>query len=147
MAVCTFDQLLYALRVSVEAANEALRRRRAMHVDAGDTDAQALHVEIPRDAGPDAPLEPVVIPLRAFRDPRVPQVTELSVAFDCRLRYERGPLGVDELVIDMRPVRRVWFRRARVHHMSISFLARDAWQPRIVLDDRVVNVPVVPGVA
>ena len=146
MAVCTFDQLLYALRVSVEAANEALRRRRAMHVDAGDTDAQALHVEIPRHAGPDAPLEPVVIPLRAFRDPRVPQVTELSVAFDCRLRYERGPLGVDELVIDMRPVRRVWFRRRRMHHMSISFRAADAWQPRIVLDDRVVNVPVVSGV-
>jgi hypothetical protein len=147
MAVCTFDQLLYALRVSVEAANEALRRRRAMHVDAGDTDARALHVEIPRDAGPDAPLEPVVIPLRAFRDPRVPQVTELSVAFDCRLRYERGPLGVDELVIDMRPVRRVWFRRRRMHHMSISFRAADSWQPRIVLDDRVVNVPVISGVA
>jgi len=147
MAVCTFDQLLYALRVSVEAANEALRRRRAMHVDAGDTDAQALHVEIPRDAGPDALLEPVVIPLRAFRDPRVPQVTELSVAFDCRLRYERGPLGVDELVIDMRPVRHVWFRRRRMHHMSISFRAADAWQPRIVLDDRVVSVPVVSGVA
>jgi hypothetical protein len=146
MAVCTFDQLLYALRVSVEAANEALRRRRAMHVDAGDTDAEALHVEIPRDAGPDAPLEPVVIPLRAFRDPRVPQVTELSVAFDCRLRYERGPGGVDELVIDMRPVRRVWFRKARVHHMSICFLARDKWQPRIVLDGRAVSVPVVEEV-
>ena len=49
MAVCTFDQLLYALRVSVEAANEALRRRRAMHIEAGDTYDQALHVEIPRD--------------------------------------------------------------------------------------------------
>jgi hypothetical protein len=37
MAVCTFDQLLYALRVSVEAANESLRKRRAMQVAAGDT--------------------------------------------------------------------------------------------------------------
>ena len=146
MAVCTFDQLLYALRVSVEAANESLRRRRAACVAAGDTGVQDLHVEIPRDAGPDAPLEAVVIPLREFRDPRVPQVTELSVSFDCRLRYERGPFGVDELVIDMRPPRRVWFRRARMHHMSISFLARDAWQPRIVLDDRVVSVPDVAGV-
>jgi hypothetical protein len=146
MAVCTFDQLLYTLRVSVEAANEALRGRRAASVDAGDTDAQALHVQVPRDPGPSAPLEPVVIPLRAFRDPRVPQVTELSVAFDCRLRYERGPGGVDELVIDMRPVRRVWFRRRpRMHHMSISFHARDQWVPRIVLDDRVVSVPVAAG--
>jgi hypothetical protein len=34
----------------------------------------------------------------------------------------------------------------RMHHMSISFLARDAWQPRIVLDDRVVSVPVAAGV-
>jgi hypothetical protein len=146
MAVCTFDQLLYALRVSVEAANESLRKRRAMLVAAGDTEAQALHVEIPRDASPDAPLEAVVIPLREFRDPRVPQVAELSVSFDCRLRYERGPFGVDELVIDMRPVQRRWFRRVRMHHMSISFLARDAWQPRIVLDDRVVSVPVAAGV-
>ena len=146
MAVCTFDQLLYALRVSVEAANESLRRRRAACVAAGETGVQDLHVEIPRDAGPDAPLEAVAIPLREFRDPRVPQVTELSVSFDCRLRYERGPFGVDELVIDMRPARRVWFRRGRMHHMSISFLARDAWQPRIVLDDRVVSVPGVAGV-
>jgi hypothetical protein len=69
------------------------------------------------------------------------------VAFDCRLRYERGPTGVDELVIDMRPARRVWFRRVRMHHMSISFRAADSWQPRIVLDDRVVNVPVISGVA
>jgi len=146
MAVCTFDQLLYALRVSVEAANEALRRRRALHVEAGDTDDQALHVEIPRDPGPDAPLEPVVIPLRAFRDPRVPQVTELTVAFDCQLRYERGPFGVDELVIDMRPPKRSWFRKKRVHHMSISFRSTDAWQPRIVLDGRVVHVPAEAGV-
>jgi hypothetical protein len=146
MAVCTFDQLLYALRVSVEAANESLRRRRAMQVAAGDSDGEALHVEIPRDASPDAPLEPVVIPLREFRDPRVPQVAELSVSFDCRLRYERRPSGVEELVIDMGPARRRWFRRVRTHHMCISFLARDAWQPRIVLDDRVVSAPVAAGV-
>lgn len=145
MAVCTFDQLLYALRISAEAANESLRQRRAMQTAEGDSDSQALHVQIPRDPAPDAPLEPVVIPLRAFRDPRIPQVTELSVSFDCRLRYERGPGGVDELVIDMRPVRRVWFRRLRMHHMSISFRARDQWVPRIVLDDRVVSVPFAAG--
>lgn len=145
MAVCTFDQLLYALRVSAEAANESLRQRRAMHLADGDSDSQALQVQVPRDPSLNAPLEPVVIPLRAFRDPRVPQVTELSVAFDCRLRYERGPDGVEELMIDMRPARRVWFWRVRMHHMSISFRARDQWVPRIVLDDRVVSVRFAAG--
>ena len=142
MANCTFDQLLYALRVSVEAANEALQRRRAMQVEAGDTDAQALHVDLPRDARCDAPLVPVVIPLRAFRDPRTPQVTELSVAFDCRLRYQRDGNDADELVIDMRPVRLRWFRRPKMHRMSICFRAVDAWQPSVVLDGRVVGFPI-----
>jgi hypothetical protein len=141
MASCTFDQLLYALRVSVEAANEGLQRRRAMHYEAGDTDALALHVELPRDASADAPLVPMVIPLRAFRDPRIPQVTELSVAFDCRLRYERGSDAADELVIDMRPARLRWFRRPRMHRICICFRAVDAWQPSVVLDGRVVGFP------
>lgn len=141
MANCTFDQLLYALRVSVEAANEALQQRRAKHYQAGDTDAQALHVDLPFNASPDAPLVPVVIPLRAFRDPRVPQVTELSVAFDCRLRYERSGNDADELVIDMRPPRWFWFRRAKMHRLCISFRAVDAWRPKVVLDGRVVGFP------
>lgn len=141
MATCTFDQLLYALRVSVEAANEGLQRRRAMHRQADDSDAQALHVDLPRDASPDAPLVPVVIPLRAFRDPRMPLVTELSVAFDCRLRYERGGNGADELLIDMRPPRLRWFRRPKMHRICICFRAVDAWQPSVVLDGRTVSLP------
>ena len=63
MATCTFDQLLFALRVSVEAANEALRRRRLAHYTAGDASGDALHVDVPRDARLDAPLESVVLPL------------------------------------------------------------------------------------
>lgn len=141
MATCTFDQLLYALRVSVEAANEGLQRRRAMHRQGDDSDARALHVDIPRDASPDAPLVPVVIPLRAFRDPRVPLVTELSMAFDCRLRYERGGHDADELVIDMRPARWRWFRRPKMHRMCICFRAVDAWQPSVAVDGRMVNLP------
>jgi hypothetical protein len=141
MATCTFDQLLYALRVSVEAANEGLQRRRAMHRQLDDGEAQALHVDIPRDASGDAPLVPVVIPLRAFRDPRVPLVTELSVTFDCRLRYERGGNGVDELLIDMRPPGLRWFLRPKMHRICICFRAVDAWQPSVALDGRVVSLP------
>jgi hypothetical protein len=145
MATCTFDQLLYALRVSVEAANEAMLRRRAMQYEAGDTSAQALHVDVPRNASPDAPLEAVVIPLRLFRDPRVPLVTELSVEFDCRLRYERAGDGAGGLVIDLRPPRLTWFRRRPLHRMCISFRSVDAWQPRIAIDGRAVTLPAARG--
>jgi hypothetical protein len=137
MATCTFDQLLYALRVSVEAANEGLRRRRTLQYQKGDADGHALHVDVPCDAGPEAQLESVVIPLSWFRDPRVPLVTEFAVAFDCRLRYERRRGGSDELVIDMRPPRARWFRRRRLHRLCISLRATNAWQPRVTLDGRV----------
>ena len=54
MATCTFDQLLYALRVSVEAANEGLQRRRAMHRQADDSDALRCsdHVVVTHTAVP-----------------------------------------------------------------------------------------------
>lgn len=139
---CTFDQLLFALRVSVEAANETLRRRRLAHYASGiDAGGDALHVDIPRDARPDAPLESVVIPLRWFRDPRMPQVTELSVEFDCRLRYERGGDGVTGLVVDMHPPRRAWWRRWPVHRIRIAYRAADAWEPSIAIDGRRVAIP------
>lgn len=142
MATCTFNQLLYALRVSVEAANESLHRRRLMQYAAGDAGGQALHVEVPRDSAFDAPLESVVIPLNWFRDPRVPLVTEFSVAFDCRLRYERGSsAATGGLVIDMRPPRPSWFRRRPLHRMRIAFRASEAWQPNVSLDGRVVSLP------
>lgn len=55
MATCTLDQWLYALRIAVEAANESLRRRRAMQYAVGDASGQALHVDVPRDASADSP--------------------------------------------------------------------------------------------
>jgi hypothetical protein len=141
MATCTFDQLLFALRVSVEAANEALRRRRLAHYAAGDAGGDALHVDVPRDAGADAPLESVVLPLRWFRDPRMPQITELSVEFDCRLRYERGSDGATALVVDLHPAPPRRWRRRPLHRLRIGYRAADAWQPSVSLDGRPVAVP------
>jgi hypothetical protein len=143
MATCTFNQLLYALRVSVEAANEALRRRRLMQYAVSNAGGEALHVDVPRDSAFDAPLESVVIPLNWFRDPHVPLVTELSVEFDCRLRYERGSAGIGGLVIDLLPARRTWFRKRVAHRMRVAFRASDAWQPDISIDGRIVALPMV----
>lgn len=141
MATCTFNQLLYALRVSVEAANEALHRRRLMQYEAATAGGQALHVDVPRDSASDAPLESVVIPLNWFRDPSVPLVTELSLEFGCRLRYERGSAGTGGLVIELRPAAPTWFRRSPVHRMRIVFRAANAWEPSVAIDGRVVNLP------
>jgi hypothetical protein len=140
MATCTFDQLLYTLRVSVEATNEALRRRRAMHYEQGEAGGLALRVDVPRAARDDAPLDPVVIPLNWFRDPRIPQVTELSVAFDCRLRYERVQGGTEALVVDLHPPRRTWFRRRPLHRMVISFRAAESWRAHVSLDGRAAGL-------
>lgn len=141
MATCTLDQWLYALRIAVEAANESLRRRRAMQYAAGDASGQALHVDVPRDTSADSPLDSVVIPLRWFRDPHVPQVTELSVEFSCRLRYERGRGESGGLIIDLHPPRPTWFRRRSLHRMRIAFRAADAWEPSVSIDERVALIP------
>lgn len=141
MATCTFDQLLFALRVSVEAANDALRHRRLAHYAADHAGSEALHVEVPRGPSDDAPLDAVVLPLRWFRDPRVPQVTELSVEFDCRLRYERGSDGAAALVIDLHPAPPRRWRPRPLHRLRIGYRAADAWQPSVSLDGRPVDVP------
>lgn len=141
MATCTLDQWLYALRIAVEAANESLRRRRAMQYAVVDASGQSLHVDVPRDASVDSPLDSVVIPLRWFRDPHVPQVTELSVEFSCRLRYERGRGGSGGLIIDLHPPRPTWFRRRSLHRMRIAFRAADAWEPSVSIDESVALIP------
>ncbi|MDR6640864.1 hypothetical protein J2X57_000058 [Luteibacter sp. 1214] len=140
MAECSFDQLLFALRVSVEAANDGLRRRRGLHYEHDRAGNEALHVDIPRGPRDDATLDPVVIPMSWFRDPRLPQVTELSVAFDCRLRYERVRGAADALIIDMNPPPPRWFRRRPLHRMVIRFRAADAWRADVSLDGRPVVV-------
>jgi hypothetical protein len=141
MATCTFEQLLFALRIGVETANDALRLRRARQLHAANAGGEALHVEIPRGAADDAPLDPVVIPLRWFRDWRVPQVTEFSVDFACRLQYERARGGAPELVIDLHPPGNRWWRQPRTHHLRIAFRAADDWQPNVSLDGRAVGLP------
>jgi len=141
MATCTFDQLLYALRMAVEAANDALRLRRAQQYATGDAGGHALHVHVPTDATDAAELESVVIPLRWFRDHRVPQVTEFIMEFDCRFRYRRVRGAASELVVDLSRPRKTWWRRPRLHRMRIAYRAADAWQPNVAIDGRRVDFP------
>jgi hypothetical protein len=140
-STCTFDQWLFALRIGVETANDALRLRRARQLHLANAGGENLHVEIPRGPADDAPLDPVVIPLRWFRDWRVPQVTEFSVEFECQLHYVKSRGAPAELVIDMRPPGKRWWRRQRSHHMRIAFRAADAWKPSISLDGRQAHAP------
>lgn len=142
MASCTFDQLLFALRIGVETANDALRLRRAQQLHAANAGGEALHLQIPRGPAEDAALDPVVIPLRWFRDWRMPQVTEFAVEFECHLRYRKVRGAPPELVVDMHRPGRRWWRKPRTHHMRIAFRATDGWQPRVSLDGRVAVFPV-----
>jgi hypothetical protein len=142
MATCSFEQLLFALRIGVETANDALRRRRTRQLHAAHAGGEALHVQIPRGPAEDAALDPVVIPLRWFRDWRMPQVTEFAVEFECRLQYRKVRGAPPELVVDLhRPGRRRWWRQPRTHRMRIAFRAADGWQPKVSLDGRVASFP------
>jgi hypothetical protein len=146
MSTCSFDQLLYALRTAVEAANDALRLQRDQQFSAGDASGQGLHVYVPADAHANAALESVVIPLRWFRDHRVPQVTEFSMEFECRLHYRHTRGARAELIVDLSRPRVPWWRRAPVHRMRIALHAADAWQPSVAINGRVVPFPTAAGV-
>lgn len=141
MAECTFDQLLYALRVAVESANDGIRRRRVQQCARQDAADAGLHVEIPHGLDDEATLSPVVIPMRWFRDRRTPQITEFVIEFDCALRYRRLG-GGSQLVADMSPRRAGWWCRPRLHRLRIALRAAEAWQPSVSLDGRIVPFPI-----
>lgn len=142
MAICALDTLLESLREVVVAADASIRRRRDERRSHDDSDAYALHANIPASPDPDARLEPVVIPLRLFRDRREPHVALLSIEFDGRFRLRRiRGAKRPQLVIDLGQPRFRWFSRRPVHRIRISYRSVDAWQPCIEIDDRVVVLP------
>lgn len=142
MAICAMDTLLESLREVVVAADEAIRRRRDERRRDDDSEAYALHASIPASPSPDAPLEPVVIPLRLFRDRREPRIALLSIEFDGRFRFRRvSGAQRPQLVIDLGRPRFHWLSRGRMHRIRISYRSVDAWKPCIEIDDRVVALP------
>lgn len=142
MASCGFDTLLYGLREAVCAAAESLEaRRQALR---HDDETHALHAWVPVSPEADAALEPVVIPLRMFRDKRRPHIAVMSIEFEGRflLRQERGS-SKPRLVIEIGKRRFRWLSRAGMHHVRIAYRSADAWQPCVEVDGRVVDLPPV----
>jgi hypothetical protein len=140
MASCEFDTLLYGLRDAVCAADESLHaRRQALR---RDDDTHALHAWVPVSPEPDAALEPVIIPLRLFRDNRQPHIAVMSIEFEGRffLRRERNA-SKPRLVIEMGKPRFRWFSRAVVHHVRISYRSIDAWRPFVEIDGKSIDLP------
>ncbi|MDQ0010991.1 hypothetical protein J2T07_003197 [Luteibacter jiangsuensis] len=140
MASCGFDTLLYGLREAVCAADESLgARRQALR---RDDEKHALHAWVPVSPAADAELEPVVIPLRMFRDNRRPHISVMSIEFEGRflLRRERG-VSKPRLVIEIGKPRFRWFSRGGMHHVRISYRSADAWQPCVEVDGKVVDLP------
>ncbi|WP_448096185.1 hypothetical protein [Luteibacter yeojuensis] len=140
MASCGFDTLLYGLRDAVCAADESLdARRQALR---RDDDTHALHAWVPVSPDADAALEPVVIPLRLFRDNRRPHIAVMSIEFEGRffLRRERAA-SKPRLIIEIGKPRFRWFSRAVMHHVRISYRSADAWQPFVEVDGKAVDLP------
>lgn len=144
MTLCSLDTLMFGIRTAVIAADEAVRRRRETTLQADA--ARVLHVEIPQSPADDAPLVPVVVPLRSFRDPRHPRVTFLSVEFDVRFKQRRVPGEArPALFLDMGKPRFPWFSRRSMHRLRITYRSVDDWSPTIELDGRHVDLPPLGG--
>jgi hypothetical protein len=142
MAICALDTLLESLREAVRAADEAIRHRRDALRHDDDDEAHALHVQVPASPYPGAPLEPVVVPLRLFRDRRDVRIALLSLEFDGRFRLHKlGGNRRPQLVIDLGRPRFRWFTRAQAHRIRISYRSVDAWLPHIEIDGRAVTLP------
>ncbi|GAA0915660.1 hypothetical protein KR767_09460 [Luteibacter anthropi] len=118
MIECALDTLLYTLRDAVEKTS----------------DANSVRVDLP---GAGDPASPLVLPIATFRDHRQPDMTLLSLEFDCylRLRRIRGQ-PLPELILNLGKPRWRWLSRSRPHRMRISYRAVDGWRPRVELDGR-----------
>ena len=135
MNTCTLDALLDALQQALTRANVSLRQRREARAI---PEVQELRMEIPRDSRNGITHVPVSIPLRAFRDPRMPQASMLSIEFDCTFRYRRRRRRQPpELHI---VIGRPRMRREALHRLRITCHARDAVTPRVDIDGHTLPI-------
>jgi hypothetical protein len=146
MTTCTFDTLLCSLQDAVLGANAAIRRRReALFVATGklpDSSEHVLRVDIPESPAADAPRSPVAIPLSLFRHRRIPSIAMMSLEFDCTIHFrKRRGQKVRELTMSLGRPRLFWLLRRRQHHVRISYLSANGWQPQIEIDGQFLTLP------
>jgi hypothetical protein len=148
MTTCAFDTLLDALQNAVVGANGSIRRRRealfAADAAPHDTSEHALRVEMPQGPAPTAPCVAMTLPLRLFRDRRMPSIAMLSIEFDCTFRFlSRRGSSSRELHMLMGKPRFPWLSRRPLHHVRISYLSTNAWCPQVEIDSRPLVMPAV----
>jgi hypothetical protein len=149
MSECAFDTLLVALQDAVVNADGSIRRRReALMAERADASEHVLSVSMPQSPAEDAPCTPLTLPLRLFRDRRMPHIAMMSVEFDCTMHYSklRGARHRELVLVLGRP-RFAWFRRRAVHRVRISYLSTNAWHPQVEIDGRPLLPTSEPGVS
>jgi hypothetical protein len=152
MTTCTFDTLLCCVQDAVTGANAAIRRRReALFAATGelpDSSEHILRVDIPESPAENAPCSPVAIPLSLFRDRRIPIIAMMSVEFDCNLHFrKRRGQAARELTMSLGKPRFSWLLRRPQHHVRISYLSVNGWQPQIEIDGQFLAMPAIARVA
>jgi hypothetical protein len=148
MTTCSFDTLLCAVQDAVIGANAAIRRRReALFAATGklpDASEHVLRVDIPESPATNAPCSPIAIPLNLFRDRRIPSIAMMSVEFDCTIHFRkrRGQMA-RELTMSLGRSRFFWLLRRPLHHVRISYLSANGWQPQIEIDGQFLSMPAI----
>jgi hypothetical protein len=148
MTTCTFDTLLCSLQDAIIGANAAIRRRReALFAATGklpDSSEHVLRVDIPESPAANAPCSSVVIPLSLFRDRRTPSIAMMSVEFDCTIHFrKRRGQTVRELTMSLGRSRFFWLLRRPLHHVRISYLSANGWQPQVEIDGQFLSMPAI----
>jgi hypothetical protein len=148
MTTCTFDTLLCSLQDAIIGANAAIRRRReALFAATGklpDSSEHVLRVDIPESPAANAPCSSVVIPLSLFRDRRIPSIAMMSVEFDCTIHFrKRRGQTVRELTMSLGRSRFFWLLRRPLHHVRISYLSANGWQPQVEIDGQFLSMPAI----
>ncbi|MBB6244350.1 hypothetical protein HDE79_003832 [Rhodanobacter sp. MP1X3] len=149
MTTCTFDTLLCAVQDAVVGANAAIRRRReALFAATGklpDSSEHVLRVDIPESPAANAPCSPIAIPLNLFRDRRIPSIAMMSVEFDCTIHFrKRRGQTVRELTMSLDRPRFFWLLRRPQHHVRISYLSANGWQPQVEINGHFLTMPAIP---
>jgi len=148
MTTCTFDTLLCAVQDAVIGANAAIRRRReALFAATGklpDSSEHVLRVDIPESPAANAPCSPIAIPLNLFRDRRIPSIAMMSVEFDCTIHFrKRRGQTVRELTMSLDRPRFFWLLRRPQHHVRISYLSANGWQPQVEINGHFLTMPAI----
>jgi hypothetical protein len=151
MGKASFDDLLLAFRSALLDAQEALGRKseEAQRLEAEGFEggqAPALRFAIPKIGSEDGQYEVLTLPVSSFRRQCRPQVTMLSLSFECELNEEWFPCVARVFRVVVGPGGAMLPKKAKRRKMQVIFHGSDSPCGEVRLEgDVLMRLPEAAG--